>query len=635
MEVSSHSNKTTGMLPLAIGALGVVFGDIGTSPLYSFKECLEHGFTEADVLGILSLILWSLILLVSVKYVGIVLRADNHGEGGILALLALAFPERGGGTSGSGKKVAVAMTMLGLFGAALLYGDGIITPAISVLSAVEGLELISPSFEQWVVPLTIVILIILFSMQKKGTGAVGSVFGVVMLGWFGVIAILGIVQVVQHPAVLVALNPLIGISYLVKHISAAIVVLGSVFLAVTGGEALYADMGHFGRVPIQRAWHCLVLPALALNYLGQAALVLHNEGAAENPFFHLAPSWALLPIVLLSTAATIIASQALISGAFSLTMQAVQMGYLPRIQVLHTNQHESGQIYIPQVSFGLAAACTVLVLCFRSSSALAAAYGIAVTLTMMSTTILFAFAARRLWKWSLPLIILVCGTFSLIELCFFASNALKVFHGGWLPLGIGAIIFFCMTTWKRGRILIASQLRDTLPFSHFVESIGLSGTLDEKLRPHRVKGTAVFLSSRPDVTPLPLLANLKHNHVLHERNILLNMVNERIPVIPREERVNVEALPDEFYRMTVRFGFMEIPTIDEMVECAKLKGFPFEVEKTTFFLGRETLVPTGNRGLSRLREAIFMTMSQNAQNAAEFFRLPTNRTIEIGRQVEI
>ena len=631
MNTASTQSKCA---PLAVvAALGVVFGDIGTSPLYSFKECLSRGFEASDVYGIISLVLWSLIILVSVKYVGIILRADNHGEGGILALLALAFPEHIGSAT---KRTAITMTMLGLFGAALLYGDGMITPAISVLSAVEGLSLLSPVFEKLVVPLTVVILIVLFSMQKKGTGAVGRVFGVVMLAWFAVIAVMGLVQVVQHPGILWALNPVQGLSYLFHHASSAVVVLGSVFLAVTGGEALYADMGHFGRIPIQVAWNFLVLPALALNYLGQGALVLSNPSASENPFFLLAPGWALLPIVILATAATIIASQALISGAFSLTMQAMQMGYLPRIRVLHTNELESGQIYIPQVSAGLAVACTTLVIIFQSSSSLAAAYGIAVTLTMMTTTALFFFAARRLWGWSLPLVGTVCGTFLLIETGFFASNALKIIHGGWLPLAIGGLVFTCMTTWKKGRELIASQLRETLPFQHFVESIGLSGTLDTKLKPHRVKGTAMFFSSRGDLTPVPLLANLKHNHVLHERNILLNIMNERVPTIPAAERVQIEILPDEFFRMTARFGFMELPTIGEVIDGAAKQGFLIDLEKTTFFLGRETLVPTGGRrGLARWREAIFMLMSQNAQNAAEFFRLPSNRTIEIGRQVEI
>ncbi len=628
-----HSGSTPAkVLPLTIAALGVVFGDIGTSPLYAFKECLEHCSTSNDIFGVISLILWSLITLVSIKYVGLILRADNHGEGGILALLALAFPEKHVVTM---KKTAHVMTILGLFGAALLYGDGMITPAISVLSAVEGLTLISPVFQRLIVPLTVAILIGLFAIQRNGTGSVGKVFGAVMLGWFAMLAFTGAWHVFQHPGILAALNPLVGGGYLVRHAGTAVLVLGSVFLAVTGGEALYADMGHFGRRPIQLAWNFLVLPALALNYLGQGAEVLANPATRENPFFLLAPPWALFPMVLLATAATIIASQALISGAFSLTMQAVQMGYLPRIRILHTNEQESGQIYIPQVSFGLAVACVLLVLAFQSSSALAAAYGVAVTLTMMTTTVLFYFAAHRLWNWSKPLAFTVCGIFLLIETAFFSSNALKIAHGGWLPLCIGGVIFIFMTTWKRGRDIIRTQMNDTLPFSSFVESIGLSGTLDPKLRPHRVKGTAVFFSSHPELTPAPLLSNLKHNHVLHDRNVLLTITTERMPVVAPAKRIELETLMDEFYVMKCRFGFMEFPTVREIVDCAALQGFVLDPERTTFFLGREMLVPGERKGLNRWRKAIFMFMSQNAQNAAEFFRLPTNRTIEIGRQVEV
>jgi KUP system potassium uptake protein len=624
--------KQGNILPLTVAALGVVFGDIGTSPLYAFRECMAHGSTRPEVFGVLSLILWSLILIVSVKYVSLILRADNKGEGGILALLAFAFPPKI--TPGS-CRTAATMTALGLFGAALLYGDGMITPAISVLSAVEGLELVAPSLEVAVVPLTLVILVGLFAVQKKGTGTVGKIFGVVMLLWFSVIGFLGLISVARHPGILAAFNPLKGVSYLAGHGKTALVVLGSVFLAVTGGEALYADMGHFGRRPIRLAWNFFVLPALALNYLGQGAAVLENGAVAENPFYLMAPGWMLLPMVILATGATIIASQALISGAFSLTMQAVQMGYLPRIRVLHTSKQTSGQIYIPQVCLGLAVSCLLLVLAFRSSSALAAAYGVAVTLTMLATTILFYFAARRIWGWSRLLAVPVCGVFVLIELAFFASNVLKIGSGGWLPLIIGSVIFAGLTTWKKGRELISKQMSNTLPLGSFIESIGLSGTLDEKLRPHRVKGTAVFLASSPDRTPAPLLANLKYNHVLHERIIILNIVTDRTPTVDRAQRIQIQPLPDEFYGMTAHFGFMELATIEEIIQSAALGGFIIDAKKATFFLGRETLLATKKKSLSRWRKAIFIMMSRNAENAAEFFRLPSDRTVEIGRQVEL
>ncbi|MEI6349649.1 MAG: potassium transporter Kup [Verrucomicrobiota bacterium] len=619
-------------LPLAVVALGVVFGDIGTSPLYAFKECMEHGATSSDVFGVVSLILWSLILLVSIKYVGIILRADNNGEGGILALLALAFPEAREAKLG---RTAAAMTALGIFGAALLYGDGIITPAISVLSAMEGLELISPVFERFVVPLTIVILALLFGVQRHGTEKVGGVFGKVMILWFTCLGGLGLYQVIQHPAILAAFNPLVGMHYLWLHSASATVVIGSVFLSVTGGEALYADMGHFGRIPIQLAWNCFVLPSLALNYLGQGAMVLTSPSTASNPFYLLAPSWALWPMVLLATLATIIASQALISGAFSLTTQAMQMGYLPRMQVLHTSDQASGQIYIPQLNYAIGAACIGLVIGFRSSSALASAYGIAVTLTMLTTTSLFYFAARRVWKWRAAPTLAICAIFGLIELVFFASNALKVIHGGWLPLLIGCILFYLMTTWKMGRNCIRKQFELALPLREFVSSINLSGILSESHSPYRVKGTAVFFTSSPVGTPNALLQNLKHNHVIHERNIVLNIISERVPYWERQCRIEVESLDGCFFQVSARFGFMEVPTIAEIVAAAGLQHFEINPEKTTFFLGRETLVPTRTKGLGRCRQAAFIVMSRNAQNAAEFFKLPSNRTVEIGLPVEI
>ena len=617
---------------LSVSALGVVFGDIGTSPLYAFKECLSHGTSPGDIFGVISLILWSLILLVSIKYVGFVLRADNDGEGGILALLALAFPNRN--DPNRGKTVAL-MTVFGIFGAALLYGDGVITPAISVLSSVEGLEIISPVFARFVIPLTIVILIALFAVQRKGTGAVGSIFGIVMTVWFLVLATMGAANIIHHPAILAAFNPLEGIAYLIHHAATATVVLGSVFLSVTGGEALYADMGHFGLRPIRAAWNVFVLPSLALNYLGQGALVLSDPKAADNPFYMMAPSWALWPLVILATTATIIASQALISGAFSLTMQGIQMGYIPRMRVLHTSDEASGQIYIPQVNLALAVACISLVLGFQSSSALASAYGIAVTLTMLTTTALFYFATRRIWHWKKAPAFALCALFATVEIAFFSSNALKVLHGGWLPLLIGAVLFYAMTTWNQGRDYIRDQLRHTMPLTEFLASINLSGLLSPILSPYRVKGTAVFLSGSPTGTPNALLQNLKHNHVIHERNIVLTIVTDRVPYRDPETRVEIEPMECSFFRVVAHFGFMEFPTIAEVVSAARVNGLDIDPEKTTFFLGRESLSPVQGKGLSRLRKSVFSVMSRNAEDAGEFFRMPTNRTIEIGLPVEI
>ena len=591
---------------------------------------MAQGSSPSDIYGIISLILWTLIILVSIKYAGIILRADNHGEGGILSLLALAFPEK---QTPIAPRAAVLMTSLGIFGAALLYGDGIITPAISVLSSVEGLTLLSPVFTKLAVPLTVGILIGLFAIQKKGSGSVGKAFGGVMLFWFGSLAIMGAIQVLRHPAILWAINPYFGLDYLLHHTSVAVVVLGSVFLAVTGGEALYADLGHFGRRPIQFAWNCLVLPALAINYLGQGALVLSYPEGATNPFFLLAPGWALLPLVLLATAATVIASQALISGAFSLTMQAIQMGYLPRMNILHTNESASGQIYIPTVNFALAVACVALVFTFKTSSALASAYGVAVTLTMLTTTGLFFFVCQRLWQWSVWKAGAICSLFAVVELAFFASNVLKVFHGGWLPLCIGAILFYLMTTWKLGRKVIQEQqLQVGTPLPEFVAS--LSSPTSTVLS-QRVKGTAVFLTGSPRGTPGALVQNLKHNCVLHERNIVLTIVTDHVPRRESADRLEIQPLPNSFYQLIAHFGFMEHPTIGEVLECANRQNFPIEAESTSFFLTGLNLVSTAERGLPRWREGAFTFMSRTAQKASEFFRMPCDRTVEIDWQAEI
>ena len=623
-------------LALTIGALGVVFGDIGTSPLYAFKECLEHRDDTAQIatLGILSLILWSLFVVVSIKYVTLVLRADNHGEGGILALLNLAFPANV--TAAAPTRAIIVMAGGGVFGAALLYGDGVITPAISVVSAVEGLEVFSPQLEHAVLPIAVCILIVLFSVQRFGTDFIGKAFGPIIMFWFLVIGVLGAVSIARHPEVLQAFNPLLGFEYIVDHPGKALVVLGSVMLAVTGAETMYADMGHFGRIPIRTAWNYLVMPALMLNYLGQGALVLGSSNPEEirNPFFMLAPEWGRLPLVVLATMASVIASQGIISGAFSLTTAAIQLGYLPRLQISHTSDETSGRVYVPFVNFLLAVACITLVLSFQESSKLAAAYGIAVTLTMMATTCLFFVVTRRSWGWSLPLSAGVCSIFALTELSFLASNALKIPHGGWLPLCIGAGMFYLMTTWKMGRTYIRSSIGGAMTLPCFVDSIAMSGVLDPTLNPHRVKGTAIFLASTPDLTPHSLSYNLTHNHILHERNLVLTISPARVPVVPDAEKLVIVELPEGFYQVIAKFGFMEVPTIQDIVAQAAKKGMEIDIDRSTFFLGRETLVRT-DKGLPRWREAAFTIMSKNAQNAAQFFRLPSSRTIEIGKQVEI
>ena len=624
--------KTTGATPTAalmISALGVVFGDIGTSPLYALKECFvgEHGVvpTEGNVLGVLALIFWSLILIVSIKYLAAVLRADNRGEGGILALLALAVPDR----SDALPRRRALLVGLGVFGATLLYGDGIITPAISVLSAVVGLGVATPRFKDFILPITIGILIALFSVQHYGTGKMGKVFGPIMVVWFASIALLGIKGILTAPRVLGALNPWAAVQFFADNGWRGYVVIGAVFLAVTGGEALYADMGHFGARPIRIGWFGIVLPALFLNYLGQGALLLTNPAAAENPFYLLAPGWALYPLVILATAATVIASQALISGAFSLTMQAIQLGYLPRMNIVHTSSQERGQIYMPHINWLLMLGCIGLVLGFGSSTNLAAAYGIAVSLTMLITTVLFYVAARRLWGWSVARAGALCALFFVVELAFFCANLIKVMHGGWFPLAVGAGIFAVMATWKTGRRLVWETLKNSaLPRDLFFESI-------EHHAPQRIPGTAVFLAGNPHGTPLALLHNLKHNKVLHERNILLTLVTEDIPYVPAGKRTEVEVLPAGFQRVLARYGFMEEPNVRDLLANTPLVGGPLDVQKTTFFLSRETILPAGSKGMRLWRKWLFAVLSRNAQPATDFFKLPPNRVVELGMQVEL
>jgi len=608
----------------------VVYGDIGTSPLYALRECFAGAHpmppTHENVLGVLSLIFWSLLLIVSLKYLAIVLRATNKGEGGILALMALTFPKR---SKGTGRRRALLIG-LGVFGAALLYGDGMITPSISVLSAIEGLKVATPAFEPFVIPLTILTLIILFAAQSRGTGSVGAVFGPVMVLWFASIGLLGLSEIYHNHQVLLSLNPWLGVDFLALHGWDGFIVLGSVFLAVTGAEALYADVGHFGTRPIRLAWFFIVLPGLFLNYLGQGALLLRDPSAIENPFFLLAPHWALYLLVGLSTAATVIASQALISGAFSLTIQAIQLGYLPRMVVKHTSSHERGQIYLPHVNWALMVACIALVLGFRSSTNMASAYGIAVTLTMLSTTVLFFFASRRLWSWSVLQAGVVCGLFLIVEGAFFAANMIKVLNGGWVPLMLGFVIFVLMATWKKGRQLVWAKLGpSSMPLEMFLDSIETTKRLP------RVPGTALFMTANPEGTPIALLHNLKHNKVLHERNIILTVLTDEVPQVSSEKRLEVDDLGGGFQRMIAHYGFMEEPNIPELLKSANLVGEPMDLNKTTFFFSRETLVPNRSVSMARWRQWLFALMSRNAQAASSFYRIPANRVVELGMQVEI
>lgn len=613
---------------LVIATLGVVFGDIGTSPLYALKECFNGSHpmpvTEDNIFGVLSLIVWSLIIIVSIKYLGFVMRADNRGEGGILALLSLVFPERSQKTRRSAKFMAV-----GVFGAALLYGDGIITPAISVVSAVEGLNVATPMFEQYVPPISVVILIGLFSLQRVGTGKVGNVFGPVTCVWFLVMAILGIRGIAQAPGVIAAINPYYAIRFFIINGWEGFVVLGAVFLAVTGAEALYADMGHFGVRPIRLGWFVVVFPSLVLNYFGQGGLLIKNPDAATHPFYNLAPTWALYPLVLLATAATIIASQALISGVFSLTVQAIQLGYLPRIAIKHTSAHQRGQIYLPQINWSLMLACVGLIMGFQSSTRMAAAYGIAVTLTMIITTLLFYFAARLRWRWPAWKAAALTIAFITLEIIYFGANFLKVAHGGWFPLVVGAAIFTLMTTWKTGRKLLFDRVQaGSLPYEMFVKDI-----LNNP--PNRVKGTAVFLSGNPDGTPIALLHNLKHNKVLHERTVLMTILTDEIPHVDPAQRLQVENIGMGLHRVIAHYGFMEEPNIPRVLDLCKDKGLEFRLHETSFFVSRETILATNRPGMALWREKLFALMARNAQRATDFFQLPANRVVEMGMQVEL
>jgi KUP system potassium uptake protein len=613
---------------LSLAALGVVYGDIGTSPLYAVRESFlpAHGIaaSHANVLGVLSLIVWSLVLVISVKYLVFILRADNRGEGGILALAALATP-MGIRQTGGRRWVIV----LGVFGTALLYGDGAITPAISVLSAVEGLEVATPLFEPYIVPITVGILVALFSTQRFGTAGVGRVFGPVTLLWFGTLAVLGVSQIVRAPAILAAALPSHAVRFFLENGWRGFVVLGSVFLVVTGGEALYADMGHFGRRPIRVAWFVVVLPALLLNYLGQGALLLHDPAAVANPFYRMAPEWALYPLVGLATAATVIASQALISGAFSLTMHAVQLGYIPRVEIDHTSSRERGQIYIPGVNWLLMLASVGLVVGFGSASNLAAAYGVAVTTTMVITTLLFFVVARGRWHWGLLPVLGISCMFLVVDLAFWGANLIKIPHGGWFPLVVGVLLFALMATWRRGRRILAARIdAGRLPVETLIESL-------RPHPPHRVSGTAVFMYGNPATTPPALLHNLKHNQVLHERVIILLVETAETPHVAPEEGASVEELGEGFYRTTLRFGFMEEPDVPRGLAALGRVGVHLQPMTTTYFLGRETLIASRRPGMSQLGKRIFSIMSRNARTASSFFHLPPNRVVELGTQIEL
>ncbi|TKC90245.1 potassium transporter Kup [Trinickia terrae] len=624
----AHTHKQP-LHSLAIAAIGVVFGDIGTSPLYSLKEAFSpaHGIalTNNSILGVISLLFWAIVIVVGIKYVLFVMRADNNGEGGVLALMALSLR-----SFDSRSKAAAVLMALGIFGSCMFYGDAVITPAISVISAVEGLEIATPQFSHLVLPITIVILIALFWIQRHGTALVGKLFGPIMILWFITIAILGVYHIARAPGVIAALNPYYAASFMSAHMLQAYVVLGSVVLVLTGAEALYADMGHFGAKPIRMAWYVLVMPSLVLNYFGQGALLMQNPKAIENPFFLLAPDWALLPLVVLSTVATVIASQAVISGAYSLTAQAIQLGYVPRMKVLHTSELAIGQIYVPVVNWMLLFIILCIVIGFKSSDNLAAAYGIAVTATMVITTVLACVVMVKVWKWNKALVAFIIGAFMIVDLGFFGANLLKVEEGGWLPLGIGALLFFLLMTWHKGRMIVKERTAaDGIPLAPF-----LQGLLAHP--PHRVSGTAIYLTGSDTLVPVSLLHNLKHNKVLHERTIFLTFVTRDIPYVKDEERVTVRDVGGGLFVVRAAYGFNETPDVKAtLLEVGRMYDLTFELMDTSFFLARETVVPTQLPGMSVWRERVFAWMHQNAAKPTDFFAIPANRVVELGTKIEI
>ena len=625
---STSASRPTGVAALTVGALGIVFGDIGTSPLYAFRETFEgHEVTvdTANVTGVCSLVLWSLILVVSIKYVVFVLRADNRGEGGILALTTLVVGSDD--RAARANRRVLALLLLGLFGMALLYGDGVITPAISVLSATEGLEVAAPALSSWVLPLAVAILVALFAIQRRGTGAVGRLFGPVMLLWFGTLAVLGLARISGNLAILEAVDPLLAVRYLTTNGFDGFLSLGSVFLVVTGGEALYADLGHFGRSPIRRAWFVVAFPALVLNYFGQGALLLEEPEAIESPFFLMGPEWARWPLVVLATCATVIASQALISGAFSMTVQAMQLDYLPRLTVKHTSAHHMGQVYLPIVNVLLAVGCIGLVLGFRSSANLAAAYGIAVTATMGLTTMLFYVLARRKWGWGAPQAVALCVPFLVMDLAFFGANVFKIPAGGWFALAVAGVIMVAMTTWRTGRRVVADRMAvGRIGIEDFIRS------LPEDVA--RVPGTAVFMFRGDGVAPPSLQTNTRHNRVVHDRVILLSVVTDSRPYVDGE-RTEVKDFGRRIFQVTAHHGFMEEPDVPSWLAEVELGGERVDPAEVTYFLGRETVIPSEVTSMAPWRERLFAVMLRTAASASRFFRLPPDRVVEVGSQVEI
>ena len=627
--MDNNNTHKTALHTMALAALGVVFGDIGTSPLYTMKEVFLAGhhpltLNPSNVYGILSLITWALILIVSVKYVAFIMRADNRGEGGIMALLALASRNVDGN-----KTKQRNIMLLGILGACMFYADGMITPAISVLSAVEGMEVAAPHLHAAIVPITLVVLFGLFWAQSKGTAVVGAFFGPIMLLWFGTLALLGAINIMHDATILNALNPMYAVHFFMSQPWVAFVALGAVVLAVTGAEALYADMGHFGRFPIRLAWFCFVLPALILNYFGQGALLLHNPAAIQNPFYLLAPEWSLIPLILLATVSTVIASQAVITGAFSISRQALQLGYLPRMHIQHTSESEQGQVYMPRINWGLMVATMALVVGFGSSSKLAAAYGIAVTGNMVMTTLLASIVFREIWRWGKLKTGLLVSLFLVIDLSFFSASLLKIPDGGWVPLLIGIIIFTLMLTWKSGRYLVFTRLKsEAMAIEPFIEAVGAHP-------PPRVPGTALFMTPNPEGVPHAMLHNLKHNKVLHEKVVILTVKFLDFPHTNQEERVSVEALPYEFYRVTVRYGFKDEPDLPrDLVLCSKY-GLTIDAMDTSYFIGKESLIAGNKTGMSIWRKKIFIGLFRTAETITNQFKLPPNRVIELGSQLII
>lgn len=629
MTVVSQAQPPSGakLAALTLGAIGVVYGDIGTSPLYALKEVFTHGqlaITTENILGILSLVTWTLIVIVSLKYVALILRADNNGEGGLIAMLALA-------SSAVRHKPRLRrwLLMVGIFGTAIFFGDGVITPAISVLSAVEGLEIAAPGLHRYIVPVTLVVLTLLFAVQRFGTGGIGRFFGPVMLVWFVVLALLGLPHIAHNPAVLAALSPHHAVSFIWHHPHVAFVALGAVVLCVTGAEALYADMGHFGKRPIRLAWFSLAMPALLLNYFGQGAMLLEHPENVKNPFYEMAPQWAVFPLIGLATAATVIASQALISAAFSVTKQAIQLGYLPRLRITHTSVKDTGQIYLPFVNWGLYVCILLAVVFFGSSTKLASAYGIAVTVDMLITTTMTFFVIRYAWKFPWAVCVAATGFFFLVDAMFFAANAVKLLDGGWFPLLIGAGMFTLMMTWKQGRKLMSARLRDeSIDLQTFLDSVFISP-------PTRVPGCAVFLSAEKGSTPNALLHNLKHNKVLHDQNLFITVRHHEVPWIGFGQRVELEALGHDCWQVTLHFGFKNEPDVPEALQLLETRGIHLDDMETSYFLSRDIVIPTLGSGMAGWREKLFASMHRNATAAADFLSLPTNRVVELGSKVEI